>query len=227
MRATVGNAKLLSMRQKYTKEQWADCRLRYEAGEPVEMIIAPYGMQRGVLYAKASKEQWSRKLVTSIDQRTNSLLAELAAENQADEISQRAEYVEATLDDVARMRAALSHSQLKRIDSAWEMFNALRDELRRCCQPGGMDAHGIPYTLQTRVEMLNELSEILERLTKLERVCAGIRDDKDDKVPPNGGGTTITQTQIVIFPDGGPGQGHSTLITPEAAPDLLSEDACG
>lgn len=227
MRATVGTAKLLSMRKKYTKEQWADCRLRYEAGEPVELITAPYGMDKGVLYAKASKEQWSRKLVTSIDQRTNSLLAELAAENQIDELSKRAEVVESTLDDIARMRAALSHSQLKRIDSAWELFNSLRDELRRCCQPGGLDINGIPYTLGTRIEMMVELSEVMERLTKLERVCAGIRDEKEDKVPSNGGGTTITQTQIVIFPDGGPGQGHSTLIAPEADTGVLSEDTCG
>lgn len=172
---------------------WEAVELRFRAGtESLRSIAADFGITEGAIRQRAKKEDWSRDLSARVKAATEAALLRKAATHDvrterqqvAVEAEMRSEVILRHRKDIGRTRGVFL-GLLDEIEEIGPNGETLRDLLERV-EAGSGDA--IPKAKERlermlshsqRVDSAKRLTEILEKLIKLERQAFGIADEAD------------------------------------------------
>lgn len=157
------------MTQEKKEVDWASVERHYRAGVMVLRDIASeYGVTEGSVRKRAKRDNWTRDLGAKIQSRAAELVRKQVVRKSGTQMTQASE--KETVEINAQATAIVLIRQKGSIQRSHALFESLMSELDG---EDGMD-------LQRRIGSAVKLTEILERVIKLEREAFGVDADKQD-----------------------------------------------
>lgn len=156
------------MTQEKKEVDWASVERHYRAGVMVLRDIASeYGVTEGSVRKRAKRDNWVRDLGAKIQSRAAELVRKQVVRKSGTQMTQASE--KETVEINAQATAIVLIRQKGSIQRSHALFESLMSE-----------AEADESDLFRRIDAAKKLTEILERVIKLEREAFGVDADKQD-----------------------------------------------